>query len=269
MFEKAPNAKALLDAVPGWDAQRDLGLLFSRIQLLRRQDQAAEAAQLILSLPNDPAQAIDADQWWIERRLIARKLIDLDDPRTAYHVADGGYYDNFGIVTLIEWARKLVRIPPTPRLLIVEIRQSDNKAYRSMPPKDRAGWTYETIGPLSTMMKVRESSQATRNDLDIELLTEWARAHKWTVESVVFTLAQNSPMSWHLSDDEISRIQAQWAACKARPDSAIAKAWNSVRALFPPAETTAQAVATNTTAVDPSACGEPIRATTSVARVGH
>ena len=192
-----------------------------------------------------------------------------DDQRTAYHVADGGYYDNFGIVTLIEWARKLVRIPPTPRLLIVEIRQSDNKAYRSMPPKDRAGWTYETIGPLSTMMNVRQSCQATRNDLDIELLTDWARAHKWTVESVVFTLAQNSPMSWHLSDDEISRIQAQWAACKARPDSTIAKAWNSVRALFPPAETTAHAVATSRTAGDRNACAEPIRATTSVGQVGH
>jgi soluble lytic murein transglycosylase len=89
VFQKAPNAKAMLDAVPGWEAHRDLGLIFSRVQLLRRQDQPAEAAQLILGLPNDPAQAIDADQWWIERRLIARKLIDLDDAGAAYRVASG------------------------------------------------------------------------------------------------------------------------------------------------------------------------------------
>ena len=29
-------------------------------------------------------QAIDTDQWWIERRLIARKLLDLGDAKTAY-----------------------------------------------------------------------------------------------------------------------------------------------------------------------------------------
>ena len=85
--KKAANAKALLDAVPAADARRDIGLIFSRIQLLRRDDKAAEAAELILSVPSDPAQAIDGDQWWIEQRLISRKLLDLDDAKTAYRVA--------------------------------------------------------------------------------------------------------------------------------------------------------------------------------------
>ena len=188
-----------------------------------------------------------------------------DDMGSAYHIADGGYYDNFGIVTLIEWARKLVRITPKPpRLLIVEIRQSDNKAYRNTAPRDRAGWTFATIGPLSTMLNVRESSQATRNDLDIDLLTEWARERDWTIENVVFTLPQNSPMSWHLSDEEISEIRSQWTACKARPDSSLAKAWTAVRALFPTDEKAVQAAAT--TAVGTTACGERLPVATRVAR---
>jgi soluble lytic murein transglycosylase len=87
VIKKASNAKALIDAVPAPDAQRDIGLIFSRVQWLRRGERTAEAAQLILALPNEPGQAIDADQWWIERRLIARKLLDLDDPKTAYRVA--------------------------------------------------------------------------------------------------------------------------------------------------------------------------------------
>jgi hypothetical protein len=192
-----------------------------------------------------------------------------DDTSTAYHVADGGYYDNFGVVTLIEWARKLVRITPRPpRLLIVEIRQSDNKAYRTAPPKDRAGWTFATLGPLSTMLNVRESSQAARNDLDIELLTEWATAREWTVENVVFTLAQDSPMSWHLSENEINGIRSQWTACKARSDSTIARAWNAVRALFPIDEKGVQPATTTT--VDTSACAELPRATTTrLARNGR
>src|SRR5262249_48115549 len=74
------------DAVPE-EAQRDIGLIFSRIQLHRRAEDTAEAVQLILSVSSDPQVAIDPDQWWIERRLIARKLLDLGDPMTAYRIA--------------------------------------------------------------------------------------------------------------------------------------------------------------------------------------
>ena len=86
VINKAANAKALLDAAPA-EAHRDIGFIFSRAQFLRRADKAAEAAELILSVPNDPGQAIDSDQWWIERRLVARKLLDLDEDKTAYRVA--------------------------------------------------------------------------------------------------------------------------------------------------------------------------------------
>jgi peptidoglycan lytic transglycosylase len=86
VIRKAGNAKALLDAVPT-EAHRDVGYIFSRVQLLRRADKAAEAAELILSVPHDHGQAIDADQWWVERRLAARKLLDLGDAKTAYRVA--------------------------------------------------------------------------------------------------------------------------------------------------------------------------------------
>jgi len=83
VFKKAANAKALLDAVPA-EAQRDVGLIFSRVQLLRRADKAAE---LILSVPVSHGQAINSDEWWGERRLVARKLLDLDETKTAYRIA--------------------------------------------------------------------------------------------------------------------------------------------------------------------------------------
>jgi len=83
---KAPNTKALLEAVPA-EASRDLGYIFARAQWLRREDKAAEAAELVLSVPRDVVQPINADQWWEERRLLARKLLDLGDARTAYRIA--------------------------------------------------------------------------------------------------------------------------------------------------------------------------------------
>ena len=86
VITKAGNARALLDAVPA-EANRDIGYIFSRVQFLRRTDQATEAAEWILSLPSDSGQAVDRDQWWIERRLVARKLLDLGEAKTAYRVA--------------------------------------------------------------------------------------------------------------------------------------------------------------------------------------
>jgi soluble lytic murein transglycosylase len=86
VIKKAGNAGALLDAVPA-DAHRDVGYIFSRAQYLRRADKADEAAELILSIPPDHGQMLDSDQWWVERRLVARKLIDLGDVKGAYRIA--------------------------------------------------------------------------------------------------------------------------------------------------------------------------------------
>src|SRR5262245_55660601 len=86
VITKAANAKAMLDAVPR-EAQRDAGYMFSRAQYLRRADQAEDAAEWIKSLPPDHGQTLDTDQWWIERRLVARKLLDLGEVKAAYRVA--------------------------------------------------------------------------------------------------------------------------------------------------------------------------------------
>ncbi|WBU27642.1 transglycosylase SLT domain-containing protein [Rhodopseudomonas palustris] len=84
--KKASNGKALLAAVPS-ELHHDPGFLFSKIQVLRRDDMIAEAGRLMLTVPRDPARLHNLDEWWIERRLVARKLIDIGDYRLAYLVA--------------------------------------------------------------------------------------------------------------------------------------------------------------------------------------
>jgi soluble lytic murein transglycosylase len=86
VIKKARNAKAALDAVPS-SARRDLGYIFSLAQWLRRNDRRLEAGDLILSIPRDASQILDADQWWIERRLTARHMLDLGEPAKAYRIA--------------------------------------------------------------------------------------------------------------------------------------------------------------------------------------
>ncbi len=87
VINEARDAKTLLDAVPE-AARRDPGYMFSRIQWLRQTDKIAEAAQWLNAAPRDPAKLVDVDQWWVERRLVARKLLDLGDARMAYEVAN-------------------------------------------------------------------------------------------------------------------------------------------------------------------------------------
>ncbi|MDO8397395.1 MAG: lytic transglycosylase domain-containing protein [Bradyrhizobium sp.] len=84
--KKASNARALLAAVPS-ELHGDPGYIFSKIQLLRREDKFAEAAQLMLSAPKDPGRLHNLDEWWIERRLLSRKLLDTGENRNAYLIA--------------------------------------------------------------------------------------------------------------------------------------------------------------------------------------
>ena len=86
VVRKAANAGKLLDAVPA-ALRNEPGYIFARVQLLRRKDDIAGAAKLLLAAPRDPKVLIDTDEWWVQRRLIARKLLELDDARTAYRIA--------------------------------------------------------------------------------------------------------------------------------------------------------------------------------------
>lgn len=83
---KAPNARALLEAVPS-ELRGDPGYLFAKIQLLRREEKFAEAAQLMQSAPKDPNRLHNLDEWWVERRLLSRKMLDVGEHRTAYLIA--------------------------------------------------------------------------------------------------------------------------------------------------------------------------------------
>lgn len=85
---KSGGAKAAIDAVPA-SLHRDTSYLFAKAQWLRRSQEAGEAARLIAGMTRDARILVDGDEWWVERRLIARQLLDKGEPQTAYEVAAG------------------------------------------------------------------------------------------------------------------------------------------------------------------------------------
>ena len=71
----------------GWPARSRLYV--QPHPILRRADKITEAAQWMLAAPHEAEQLGDLDQWWVERRVITRKLLDLNDFKSAYEVANG------------------------------------------------------------------------------------------------------------------------------------------------------------------------------------
>jgi len=56
-------------------------------QVLRRQSRLDEALATFLRAPRDAGLIADPDEWWTERRLLARRLLDRGDAAGAYRVA--------------------------------------------------------------------------------------------------------------------------------------------------------------------------------------
>jgi soluble lytic murein transglycosylase len=91
---RRPISPKLIAGVPA-ALHKDVSFVFLQVQQARREDKVEDAAKLLASVPRDPAVLGDGDGWWIERRLIARKLLDAGKAELAYQVAAGhGAEDN-------------------------------------------------------------------------------------------------------------------------------------------------------------------------------
>lgn len=86
---KEANGEKLLGLVP-FTLSSDPAYLFAKSQLLRRADKPQEAARALLAGSSSDQVLADPDEWWIERRLVARELLDAGDFQTAYKVAATG-----------------------------------------------------------------------------------------------------------------------------------------------------------------------------------
>jgi soluble lytic murein transglycosylase len=105
VMTNADKARDLLDGVAS-SARQDLGYTLCRIHWMVRHDQIADAARLMLAAPAETMPLQDTDEWWRERRTLARKLLDLGDFRSAYQVvrnaalpADQYYRADFHFMT--------------------------------------------------------------------------------------------------------------------------------------------------------------------------
>jgi hypothetical protein len=104
-------------------------------------------------------------------------------PTRDYHVADGGYSENEGALTAIQWVHRLLayyraagraRARPFDRILVIRIEPFPPD--RAPAAETRHGWLYEALGPITTIQNVRVASQAERNSFDLRVLVEESEA---------------------------------------------------------------------------------------------
>jgi len=81
----ADKALDLLNDVPA-EARIDLGYTLCRVRWMVRHDRIDEATRLVLSAATEGMALQDTDEWWRERRGLARKLLDQGKSEAAYHV---------------------------------------------------------------------------------------------------------------------------------------------------------------------------------------
>jgi predicted acylesterase/phospholipase RssA len=146
------------------------------------------------------------------------------------HIADGGYYDNFGITSLTELLHEAMtsntraaRLPA--EIMLIEISGSDpaNRttcddyfAKRQTPAAEQGaggsrGWFYQLFAPLEGLYNVREAGQRSRNDNELRLLREALEAQGVIVKPARFLFpCIGTPLSWHLTAAQKTRISDAW-----------------------------------------------------------
>jgi Patatin-like phospholipase len=136
---------------------------------------------------------------------------DAGGPQTPQlHVVDGGYFDNYGMDTLLEWLDDgLMELEQNPaakerfaklKVMIVEIHEAPDP-HRLVPPKVRQkrSWFFQTYAPLVTLFSVRTAGQRSHNQVDLELMKQ-----KWAgkLEHVLFEFGTHDPTA-RVEPDEL------------------------------------------------------------------
>ncbi|MBD2503544.1 patatin-like phospholipase family protein [Anabaena azotica] len=152
-----------------------------------------------------------------------------------YHVGDGGYFDNFGVVTSVELLDQLLEQDELQQIRQVIFLQIN--AFPDDEDENRQdggpGWVMEVIGSLLALLNVRSSAQNGNNKLNVALLKdkyECGYAHIDNEKKLEFLKGKycqkgvkihyipikfpkgkiQPPLSWQLTQEQKKAIISAW-----------------------------------------------------------
>lgn len=152
-------------------------------------------------------------------------------PGQRMHIVDGGYYDNYGMSSLIEWLNEALendeKLCKNPKLedvsscqnritdvLVVQIRGNTAADTNSLANVESGkGWYYQLAAPLLAMTNVRTTGQLSHNEAEFNLFQNYWRG-KINIETAIFQYENGnkepSPLSWHLTDRQKQNVRDAW-----------------------------------------------------------
>jgi hypothetical protein len=136
-------------------------------------------------------------------------------PDAMLHVVDGGYYDNYGMTSLVEWLNNAMAENLISETLVIQI-QSFPEVTSSKEPD---GYVSQLLAPVETLLNIRTSAQASHKAIEFKLLQE-----KWPnrVRDATFRFCclrpddkkkncYDPPLTWKLTDREKANVTACWS----------------------------------------------------------
>ena len=151
-----------------------------------------------------------------------RKTPEIERRRLWHHLIDGGYYDNFGVTSALDWLTPVMIAKAEKRLSFTRVAIIELRAFRREKPvyaQPAPGSVAALLGPVIGLGAIRAGAAAERDDIDVGRFTDvW---NKWfdgqglpvCVESFVFEPDADQPsppLSWQLSSVQMQRLVSAW-----------------------------------------------------------
>jgi hypothetical protein len=132
---------------------------------------------------------------------------------------DGGYYDNFGINSLLSWldeglADATVK-QQLPDVLILQIRHFNPE---KLAGPIRQGWGFQLLAPLLGLYNMRDFAQNSVANNQLAFFGKYYRTQgvnvwKASIEYNGKDECAEAPLSWKLDHDQQQCIQDTWQRC--------------------------------------------------------
>jgi hypothetical protein len=151
---------------------------------------------------------------------------DAEDPFGAkLHVVDGGYYDNYGMTSLVEWLNAAFINDLLDSVLVIQIQNFDDGSRCNQPPvppgTPSTGYISQLLATLLTLLHIRTAAQASHKELEYALLREkYGEKHEdqeaksdqsGKIKNALFKFRCGpAPLTWKLTEDEKNRIAKCW-----------------------------------------------------------
>ena len=149
-----------------------------------------------------------------------------------YHIADGGYYDNAGSFTAMNWLNKFLQYNNSvenkdhriniKKVMVLQINAFPEENLR-LDQKGSLGFVVSTIGPLNTLAGIRDSTQIGRNKIFADLLkARWNNdknnENNIKIQDFAISFPQkdpngknyNPPLSWRLTQRQKINLVEAW-----------------------------------------------------------